>query len=81
MDAWLNAVTGGQSAADAYDVVLPAFAALACRVGRRLHDSGQIRAIFGWDVPIIMHDDEWDEAIMLKNPPGVADEFLNTDVF
>jgi hypothetical protein len=84
LETWVRTVLSRGSEGDP-DLVLAAFTLLSCQVGRRLHDSGAIRAIFGLAVPIIMHDDVWDEAVRQNtataSPPGVADEFLAVDVF
>ena len=87
LDAWILAIMdqGAANENEIEEIVIPEFAELANRVARSLHGSGQIRSVFGGDVPIIMHDDEWGEAILLHtadvNPPGAADEFLKAEVF
>ncbi len=83
LHAWLNTITEGKPDDIDADIVLPLFAALCVQVARRLHDDGVIREVFGWNVPIIMHDDEWDDDMLRNteaaNPPGAADEFLSEE--
>lgn len=82
LEAWLETVRR-EHGEDA-DALILTFAALCLRVARRLHEMGVIREVFGRDLPIIMHDDNWDEDMYhnteAANPPGVAKEFLEATI-
>ncbi len=56
-----------------------AFWEACARVGRRLHDEGIIKKKFGRPIPILIHnevyDDEVLEATKQANPEGLCDEF------
>lgn len=57
------------------------FVQVVCEVASALHEQGVMRKVFGRDVPIIIHELEYDEQIAAQteraNPPGVAAEFVN----
>ncbi|MBI3928353.1 MAG: hypothetical protein HY319_22620 [Armatimonadetes bacterium] len=52
---------------------------LCARVGRRLHDEGLVTAKFGHGLPILIHNQEYDERVLdvtrKANPDGVCAEF------
>jgi len=49
-----------------------------------LRRGGQFLGAFGWNVPIITHDDESDDDMLCNteaaNPLGAADEFLSEEI-
>ncbi|TGG95481.1 hypothetical protein E4656_03395 [Natronospirillum operosum] len=57
------------------------FVQVVCEVASALHEQGVVRKVFGRNVPIIIHELEYDEQIAAQtersNPPGVAAEFVN----
>jgi hypothetical protein len=79
LDAWFQSQMATLHPEDSSDLI-PVFAELCGRVARALHDRGSIRAVFGRDVPIIMHDDDVGEKMLAQtaavNPPDAVAEFL-----
>ena len=61
-------------------LVTEKFIEVLIETARRLHESGVIRAHFGKEIPILIHELEYYDAIAEEtrraNPEGVADDFI-----
>lgn len=60
--------------------ITKSFVGLACEVATTLHETGAIVAVFGRQVPIIVHELEYYDEIADQtanaNPPGLVEEFV-----
>ncbi len=62
------------------DAATQALVDLCVRVARELHEAGVIKRLFGREVPVLVHELEYYQAIVDQavdaNPPGVAEDFV-----
>lgn len=77
--AWFEEVAGGEEREELGLRITERFVELCVSVARRLHGEGDIGALFGQQIPVVVHELEYYEQIadqtLAANPLGVADEF------
>ena len=68
-----------ETALEKGEEIIHLFVEMCIRVAQRLHEEGIIQSKFGRDVPILVHELEYDEQIAewtrMANPPGLTHEF------